>query len=106
MCFLFRVQKGREYSHWIDLALRIRFKLDIPESCRPKVRKISKSRLLSDLGQFGEDTFWIIPPGLRQGPGPGSMLGLGRGPGRDGVQANAGTVSGPRLGRGPEAAAR
>ena len=36
-------QKGREYSHWIDLTLGIHFEAVIPETCRTNVRFTSKS---------------------------------------------------------------
>ena len=36
-------QKGREYSHWIDLRLNSHFEAVIPESVRTKVRFMSKS---------------------------------------------------------------
>ena len=38
-----RAQKGREYSHWIDLTLNSHFGAVIPESYRTKVRCMSKS---------------------------------------------------------------
>ena len=63
--FKSRAQKGREYSHWIDLTLGIHFEVVIPESCRTKVRFISKSTFLDNpvttyVGQFGEDIFSTI----------------------------------------------
>ena len=44
--FKSRAQKGREYSPWIDLTLRIHFEAVIPESYRTKVRFMSKQTFL------------------------------------------------------------
>ena len=39
-------QKGREYSHWIDLTLNSHFEAVISEIYRTKVRFLSKSTFL------------------------------------------------------------
>ena len=41
-CLNSGTQKGREYSHWIDLTLGVHFEAVIPESYRTKVRFMSK----------------------------------------------------------------
>ena len=41
MFFKNRAQKGREYSHWIDLTLGIHFEAVISKSCRTEIRFMS-----------------------------------------------------------------